>query len=172
MDEMKKSAAEAQRRATCGVRTFSPPLWWRACAIGDIEPHYRDIGHAVANLKAPHPVAELINFANDIIAEHERRPAKHRLWVEVAPNQDIGVLHARGEHADPHLPSAGCRQGSVDDRQLVSAAEAPDLDNPIARLAHARIPTGRKTSLQAGSVIDQDQSVKLGFADANFRGRR
>jgi hypothetical protein len=58
------------------------------------------------------------------------------LRVEVTPDQHIGVLHARSEHADPHLAAAGRRQGSIDHLQLVGTAEAPDLNNPVARLSH------------------------------------
>jgi len=61
------------------------------------------------------------------------------LRVEVAPDQHVGVLHARGEHADPHFAPPGGRQTSVDHLQLVGTAEAPDLNNPVARLSHGRI---------------------------------
>jgi hypothetical protein len=36
------------------------------------------------------------------------------LRVKVAPDHHIGVLQARGEHADSHLAPGGRRQGSVD----------------------------------------------------------
>ena len=107
------------------------------CAIGGVRPEDRHIGYAVAHLKAAHALAELIDFPNDVIAQHQRRPAVHRLRVEVAPDHDVGVLQARGEHADPHLAPAGCRQGSVDHLQLVGIAEATELNNPVVRLADA-----------------------------------
>ena len=37
-------------------------------------------------------------------------------------------------------PPAGLRQRSVDHLQLIGTAEAPNLNNPIARLDHGRIP--------------------------------
>jgi hypothetical protein len=64
----------------------------------------------------------------------------HRLRVEVAPDHHVGVLQTRGERADPHLAPPRSRQGSIDHLQPVEAAEAPDLNNPIARLSHGRIP--------------------------------
>jgi hypothetical protein len=78
-------------------------------AIGGIRREDRHIGHAVAKLKAPHAIAELIDFTDDVIAQHERWLAVYRLRVEVAPDHDIGVHHARGEHADPYLAAAGRR---------------------------------------------------------------
>jgi hypothetical protein len=65
-------------------------------AIGGVRPEYRHIGHVVAKLKAAYAITELIDFPEDIIAEHERRPAAHCLRVEVAPHHHIAVLHARG----------------------------------------------------------------------------
>ena len=109
-------------------------------AIGGVGPDHRHIGHAIANLKAAHAIAELIDFPDDIIAQHERRPVEHRLRVEVAPDHHIRVLHPRGEHADPHFAPAGRRQGRGDHLQLLGTAEAPDLDNPVARLCHEQIP--------------------------------
>jgi ABC transporter substrate binding protein len=109
-------------------------------AIGGVRPEYRQIGHPVANLKAAYAPAELIDFPDDVIAQHERRTAGGSLRVEVAPDHHVGVLHARGEHADPHLAPASRRQGSVDHLQLVDTAEAPELNNPVARLPHGRIP--------------------------------
>jgi hypothetical protein len=55
---------------------------------------HRHISHAVANLKAADAIAELINFADDIIAEHQGRPTEHRLRVEVTPDYDVSVFHA------------------------------------------------------------------------------
>jgi hypothetical protein len=57
-------------------------------------------------------------------------------FAEVAPDNDVGVLQTRGEHADPHLAPPRFRQGSVDHLQPVGTAEAPDLNNPVARLSH------------------------------------
>ena len=109
-------------------------------AISGVRPDHRHIGHAITDLEAAHAVAKLIDFPDDIIAHHERRPAEHRLRVEVAPDHDVGVLDAGGEHADPHLAPPGRRHGSVDHFELIGTAEAPDLNNPVARLAHGRIP--------------------------------
>ena len=55
-------------------------------------------------------IAELIYFPDDVIAEHERRPAAHRLWVEVPSDHRVRVRQARGEHAYSHLAPPGCRQ--------------------------------------------------------------
>jgi hypothetical protein len=109
-------------------------------AIGSVRPDHCHVGHAVANLKAAHPIADLIDLADDVISHDERRPAAHCLRVEVAADHYIGVFHTRGKHADPHLAPAGGRQGSVDHREPVGIAEAPDLNDPVARLRHARIP--------------------------------
>jgi hypothetical protein len=117
-------------------------------AIGGVRPDHRHISDPVANLKAAHAFAQLIDFANDVIPQHEGWPATHRLRVEVAPNQHVGVFQTRGEHADPHLAPAGRRQGHIDHLQRVGTAEVPDLNNPIALLSHGRVPavlgTGRK----------------------------
>jgi hypothetical protein len=91
---------------------------------------------AVANLTSAHPVVELIDFSDEVITHYEWWPAGRSLRVEVTPDQRVGVLQARGEHADPHLTLAGIRQGSVDNLQAVGAAEARELNNSIARLAH------------------------------------
>ncbi len=109
-------------------------------AIGGVRPKYRQIGHAVAKLKAAHAIPELIDFPDDIIAQHKRRPAAHRLRVEAAPDHHVGVLQTRGEHVHSHLAPLRSRQGSVDHLQPVGTAEAPDLNNPVARLSHGRIP--------------------------------
>ena len=53
------------------------------------------------------------------------------------PDQYVGVLHARCEHAHPDLALARIRQGSLDHLQPVGIAEAPDLNNPVARLSHS-----------------------------------
>ena len=124
---------EARRHAGQAVSPKRP--------IGGVRTDHRQIGHAVANLKAAHAIAELIDFPDHIISEHERRPAGRSLRVEVTPDQHVGVLHARGEHAGPHLAPAGRRQGSVDDHlEPVGIAEARDLNNTVARLSHGRIP--------------------------------
>jgi hypothetical protein len=106
-------------------------------AVGRVRADHGQIGDAVANLKAAHAIAELIDFPDDIISQHERRPAGRGLRVEAAPDQR--VLHARGEDADPHLAPAGRRQWSVDHLEPVGTAEAPDLKNPVARLSHGRV---------------------------------
>ena len=59
-------------------------------------PDHRQIRHAVANLKAAYAIADLINFPDDIISQHERRPAVRSLRVQVLPDQHVSVLHARG----------------------------------------------------------------------------
>ena len=91
---------------------------------------------AVANLTSAHPVVELIDFSDEVITHYEWWPAGRSLRVEVTPDQRVGVLQARGEHADPHLARAGLRHGNVDNLQPVGAAEMPDLNNSIARFAH------------------------------------
>ena len=58
-------------------------------------------------------IAELIYFPDDVIAEHERRPAAHRLWVEVPSDHHVRVGQARGEHAYSHLAPPGCRQRGI-----------------------------------------------------------
>jgi hypothetical protein len=47
----------------------------------------------------------------------------------------------------PHLAAAGRRQGSIDHLQLVGIAEAPDVNNPVARLPHDELLAthGKKT---------------------------
>jgi hypothetical protein len=42
-----------------------------AC-IGGVQSEHRHIGHPVTNPKAAHAIAELIDFPNDIISQHER----------------------------------------------------------------------------------------------------
>jgi hypothetical protein len=79
-----------------------------------VRPDHRHVSHAVANLKVAHAIAELIDFPDDIVAHYERWPEAHRLGVQMAPNQHLGVIEARGEHSHPHLPPAGSRWGSVD----------------------------------------------------------
>ena len=122
-------------------------------AVGGIRPDNRHIGHAVAKLKATHAIAELIDFPNDVIADYERRPATHRLRVEVAPDQHIRVLQTRGEHANPHLAPAGRRQRSVDHLQPIGTAEARDLNHPVARLAHGRSSSSHAHSFGSYMII-------------------
>ena len=83
-------------------------------------------------------IAELIYFPDDVIAEHERRPAAHRLWVEVPSDHHVRVGQARGEHAYSHLAPPGCRQRGIKHLQPVRTAEAPHLDNVIVPLPHGR----------------------------------
>jgi len=49
--------------------------------IGGVRPDHRHIGHAVANLKVAHALAELIDFPDHVVAHYERRPEAHRLRV-------------------------------------------------------------------------------------------
>jgi hypothetical protein len=134
------------------------------CAIGSIRPDDRHIGYAVANLKGAHAIAELIDLPDDVVAEHERRLKMHRLWIEMPPDHDIGVHHAGREHADPYLAAAGRRQGSVDNLQLVGTAEAPDLNNPVARLRHRRIPCTHDPA-------HEQENFRVRFADRHLTGR-
>ena len=128
-------------------------------AIVSIRAEYGHIRHSIAKLKSAYAVTKLIDFADDTIAQRERRPAAHRLWVEVASDNHVRVLQARGEHAHPHLAARGHRQRNLDDLQPIGTAEALDLNNPVVRFAHTRIP-----ALLAGTwrgnerdVIEQDQ---------------
>jgi hypothetical protein len=67
------------------------------------------------------------------------------LRVEVPPDQRVGVLDARGEHADTHLAPPGRRQGSVDHLQPFGTAEAPDFNNSVALLSHRRSRLAKQT---------------------------
>jgi hypothetical protein len=91
-------------------------------------------------LKSAHAIAELIDFTDHVIAQHERRLAVQRLRVEVTPDHDIGVHDARGKYADPHLAPARYRLRSIDHLQPIGTTEAPDLNNSVARLPHRRFP--------------------------------
>jgi hypothetical protein len=102
--------------------------------IGGVRPDHGHIGHALAEREAAHAIPELIDFPDDVIAHYERRPKQHRLRVQMSPDRDVGVLEGRGEHSDTHFAPTGYRQGSVDYLQLIGTAEAPDLNNPVARL--------------------------------------
>ncbi len=106
-------------------------------AVGGVRAEHRHVGHAVADPKAFHAIADLIDLPDDVVSHDERRPSEPGLRVEVAPDQHVGVLDARGEHADAHFAPAGRRQGSIDDLQLVGTAEGPDLNDPVARLSRA-----------------------------------
>jgi hypothetical protein len=88
-------------------------------------------------------MAELIDFPDHIVAHYERRPAGRSLWIEMTPDQCVGVLQTRGEHANAHLASSGRRQGSIDYPQPVGTAEACDFNNTIARLDHGLVPCFR-----------------------------
>src|SRR5262249_18920592 len=121
--------------------------WWQPGqmvdpqgAIVGVRTQDRHVGHTVTKPKPAYVIAELINFPDDVITDYERRTPKTGLWIEVAPNQRVRVLHARGKHMHPHFSPVGRRHGSLDHLQLVRAAEASDLNNPVARLAHARTP--------------------------------
>jgi len=108
-------------------------------AIGSVRSEHRQIGHSFAEPKVAHAVTELIDFSDDIITHHKWWPAAHRLCVEVAPDHNIGVLQARGEHADPNLAPPSGRQGSLDHLQLLGTAIAPDFNNAVARLSQSSI---------------------------------
>lgn len=57
-------------------------------------------------------------FHHDVITQHEWQLAAHRLRVEVEPAHRVGVLHARGKHADPPLAAAspgGAATGQTSD---------------------------------------------------------
>jgi hypothetical protein len=92
-------------------------------------------------LKAAHAVAELINLPDDVKAQHEERLEAHRLGVEAAPDQ-------------------------VNHLQLVGTAEAPDLNNPIARLIHGRFaPHGSRRF----AVCSYLMPVELSSAESRMR---
>jgi hypothetical protein len=57
-------------------------------AIAGVRPQDSHIGHSVAELKVAHAITELIDFPDDIIAQHERRPSRRGLRVEVAPDSN------------------------------------------------------------------------------------
>src|SRR5436305_8407889 len=84
-------------------------------AIGGVRSQYRHVSHSIAELESAYAGTELIDFADDIVSEHERQVASHRLRVEVSADYDVGVLQARGEHTDAHLARSCCRQRSVPD---------------------------------------------------------
>jgi hypothetical protein len=135
------AASAASRPAGTRVRRFSPER-----TIGGVRSDHSHIGHPVANLNAAHAIAELIDFADDVIAHHEWRPAAHCLRVEMASDQHVGVFETRGEHTDPHLAPAGGRQGSVDHFEPVGTAKAPNVNNPVAGFFHGRVPRNSCTS--------------------------
>jgi hypothetical protein len=104
-------------------------------------------------------IAELINLPDDVIAQHKGRLEAHRLRVEAAPDQHLGIVHARGEHADPDLAPASRRQRSVNHLELIGTAEAPDLNNPIARLIHGRVRASRIAEV-CGLLLSNAGGVK------------
>src|SRR5262249_52685467 len=108
-------------------------------AIAGVGADDRHIGHAVANPKAAHARADLVDLPDHVVTHHERRPAQARLGVEVAPDERVGVLDAGREHANPHLAAAGRRQGSLDDLQAVGLTEARDLNHSVALYCDSRI---------------------------------
>jgi hypothetical protein len=63
-------------------------------AVRSIRPEYGHVRHAIPDLKPAYAFTELIDFANDIIAERERRSAAHGLRVDVAPDRYVGVFQA------------------------------------------------------------------------------
>ena len=88
-------------------------------SIGGIRSDHRHVGDSVANLEVVHAISDLIDFPDDVASHHERRSVARRLWVEMAPHQHVGVMQARGKHADPHLAAAGRRHHCVDHFQPV-----------------------------------------------------
>src|SRR6516164_11689752 len=108
-------------------------------AIGGVRSEHRHVRHALAELKSHHALAELIDFADDVVAHHEGRAARCSLRIEMTPDQRVGVLKAGGEHANPHLARTRARQGSIDQLQALRAAEATELNDAVAWLAHMPI---------------------------------
>jgi hypothetical protein len=52
---------------------------------------------SVANPKVAHAIADLIDFADNIVAQHERRPAAARsLRIEMSPNTSAFVAPCIG----------------------------------------------------------------------------
>jgi len=82
------------------------------------------------------------------------------LRIEAAPDQYVSVLQTRGEHADPHLAPAGRRQGSVSHIQPIGIAEAPDLNNPVARFSRGRIPGDSRSCARAGKAAKTCDSLR------------
>jgi hypothetical protein len=64
-------------------------------AIGGIRSEHRHVGHAVAQLKSAHAIAELIDFPDDIVAHYKGWAAGGSLRVEMATDQCVGILNAR-----------------------------------------------------------------------------
>jgi hypothetical protein len=82
----------------------------------------------------------------------------------MAPNNHVGVLQTRREHTNPYLAPPGYRQRSIDNFKPIGTAEAPDLNNAVARLVHDGM------NAQAGRpVVEEDQFVNI--ADAMLEGR-
>ena len=63
-------------------------------AIGSIRSEHRHVRYTVAKLKSGHALAELIDFANDVVTHYKGWPARCSLRIEMAPDQRIGVLKA------------------------------------------------------------------------------
>src|SRR6266542_5575600 len=75
-------------------------------SIGCVRPEHRHVGDAIADLEVAHTIADLIDFPDDVIPHHERRPVARSLWIQMAPDQDVGVLQAGGQYVDPYLAAA------------------------------------------------------------------
>jgi hypothetical protein len=108
-------------------------------AIDGVRSEHRHVRHALAELKSRDALAELIDFADDVVAHHKGWAARSSLRVEMTPDQRVGVLKAAGEHADPHLARTCARQGSIDQLQTLRTAEAAELNDAVAWFAHMPI---------------------------------
>jgi hypothetical protein len=102
-------------------------------AIGRVRSEHGHVSHSIAQPKAAHAITQLIDFPDHIIADHEWRQASHRLGVEMAPDDDVGVLQACGKHAHAHLTPAGRRHWSINYLQLFGTTKASELYNPVSR---------------------------------------
>jgi len=94
-------------------------------AIRGVRPNDRHVGNPFTQLKAAHAIAELVNLSDEVVTHYERWAPQAGLRIEMLPYQGVGVLHAGGEHADPHLASAGQRHRNIDHFELVRTPEAP-----------------------------------------------
>ncbi len=135
---VRRHPAQDQRRRFCriDVRGYANEIAGLQRTIGGIRANDGQIGDALANLKAAHTLAKLIDFANDIVAEHEWRATKHRLRVNMAPDHNFGVLDAGGEHSNPYLATTDSRHERVGDLNLVGAAVALQSNDAVAQLRH------------------------------------
>jgi len=120
--------------------------------VAGIRADHGHIGHTLAKLKSTHAIAKLIDFPDDIIAKNERRSQSRGLRIDVTADRHVCVFHTRGEHADSYLASAGHRQWRVNNLDHVGIAETPDLNNPIARLAHG-------SALTCGAAISTETEM-------------